>query len=69
MGVEPFEIAYEDLAANYESTVLSVLRYLDLPVAASLKVAPPRLQKQADDVTEEWVRRYQETKIASSISP
>ena len=61
-GIQAFELAYEDLLESYESTVRSVLRYLDLPVSAGLQVAPPRLQKQADDVTEEWVRRYQELK-------
>ena len=55
-------MAYEDLAESYESTVLTVLRYLDLPVSSGLQVAPPRLQKQADDLTEVWVRRYQELK-------
>jgi LPS sulfotransferase NodH len=61
-GIEAFEVAYEDLVANYESTVLTVLRFLELTVTAGLQVAPPRLQKQADPVTEEWVRRYQELK-------
>ena len=61
-GIEAFEVAYEDLVESYESTVLTVLRYLDLPVSAGQQVAPPRLQKQADLVTEEWVRRYQELK-------
>jgi LPS sulfotransferase NodH len=62
VGLEPFEVVYEDLVESYESTVLTVLRYLDLSVAAGLQVAPPRLQKQADLVTDEWVRRYQELK-------
>jgi len=62
MGVQPFEVAYEDLVGSYESTVLAILDYLDLSISAKVKVAPPRLQKQADDVTEEWVRRYQELK-------
>jgi trehalose 2-sulfotransferase len=52
-GIEAFEVAYEDLAESYESNVLTVLRYLDLPVSAGQQVAPPRLQKQADDLTEE----------------
>jgi len=62
LGVEPFEVAYEDFVGSYESTVLAILRYLDLPVSEALKVAPPRLRKQADLVSEEWVRRYQELK-------
>jgi trehalose 2-sulfotransferase len=62
VGVEPFEVAYEDLAAGYERTVLAILGYLDLPISEGLKVAPPRLEKQADDVTEEWVDRYKRQK-------
>jgi LPS sulfotransferase NodH len=62
VGLKPFEVVYEDFVESYESTVLTVLRYLELPVAAGQQVAPPRLQKQADLVTEEWVRRYQELK-------
>jgi LPS sulfotransferase NodH len=60
--VEPYEVAYEDLAEDYESTVHAVLRHLELPLSEGRKVAPPRLRKQADPVTEEWVRRYQELK-------
>jgi LPS sulfotransferase NodH len=62
VGTEPFEVAYEDLVLSYESTVFSILRYLDLPISASVKIAPPRLRQQADQVTEEWVRRYEEIK-------
>ena len=42
---QPFEIAYEDLVENFESTVSAILGYLDLPIAEGLGVAPPRLQK------------------------
>ena len=59
IGVEPFEVAYEDLVGSYESTVHTILRFLDLPISEARKVALPRLRKQADEVTEEWVRRYQ----------
>jgi len=62
LGVEPFEVVYEEFVGAYESTVLAILRYLDLPISEGLKVAPPRLQKQADAVSEEWVQRYRELK-------
>jgi LPS sulfotransferase NodH len=61
-GVRPFEIAYEDLVRAYESTVLEILGYLDIPMHAGLLVAPPRLQKQADELTEEWIDRYKRLK-------
>ena len=57
-GIEVFELAYEDMVDNFESTVLTILHYLGLPISAGTRVAPPRLERQADFVTEEWVRRY-----------
>ncbi len=62
LGVKPLEVAYEDFVETYEPTILSILRYLDLPIADGLKVAPPRLRKQADLISDQWVRRYQELK-------
>jgi trehalose 2-sulfotransferase len=58
LGVEPFEVVYEDLVEAYESTVLAILRYLEIPFTEGMAVAPPRLKKQADEVSEEWVQRY-----------
>jgi LPS sulfotransferase NodH len=57
-GVKPFEVSYEEFMRAYEPTVLSILRYLDLPIADGLRIAPPRLEKQADEVSATWVRRY-----------
>ena len=63
IGVEPFEVTYEDLAEDYESTVHAVLRYLNLPDSEKCTVAPPRLRKQADAITEEWVEPLLRTQI------
>jgi trehalose 2-sulfotransferase len=60
IGIEPFVVTYEDLAEDYESIVRAVIGYLNLPDSDKFTVAPPRLRKQADAITEEWVRRYQE---------
>ena len=62
MGVVPFEIAYEDLVSAYDSTVRAILGFLDLPFSKDLIVAPPRLERQADETTEEWVDRYRRIK-------
>jgi LPS sulfotransferase NodH len=58
LGVVPFEVAYEDLADNYDAVAKDVLAHLDL--SPHVAVAAPRLQKQADEVTEEWVDRYRQ---------
>jgi hypothetical protein len=55
-------VAYENLTESYASTVHAILRYLDLPPSERRKIAPPRLRKQADDVTEDWIQRYHEVK-------
>ena len=62
LGVQPFEVVYEDFVEDYDSTVLAILRYLDLPNSDGLKIAPPRLMKQADSISEEWVHRYRQLK-------
>ena len=67
VGVKPFEIAYEDLVLNYESTVVAVLGYLELPITEDVQIARPRLEKQADQVTEEWVDRYKRLKGLGSL--
>jgi LPS sulfotransferase NodH len=38
--------------------VLAILDYLETPVPEGLLVPPPRLQKMADELSEEWVSCY-----------
>ncbi len=45
----------------------TIPRYLDLPISEGLKIAPPRLEKQANQVTEEWVDRYKTLKESPRI--
>jgi len=67
-GLLPFRLYYEDLAANYENTVIEVLRYIGIEDANSITINPPRFKKQADAITEDWVRRYQAHKENSGLS-
>lgn len=57
-GVHPLVVVYEDLAASYEKTALDILAYLDVSSPPNLQFKERRLQRQADEVTEEWVERY-----------
>ena len=54
-GVEPIEVVYEVLAANYQSEVDRVAGELGLPAA---EIPSPPLARQADELSEEWVSRY-----------
>ncbi len=57
LGYEPLKVTYEELAQDTEGVVRSVLEHLGIPVPETLTPATPRLSVQADQVSEEWVRR------------
>lgn len=52
-------IVYENFATSYAATVLSVLEFLGLP-REGVTLPPPRLQRQADERSAEWARRFLE---------
>jgi LPS sulfotransferase NodH len=57
-GVEPWHIYYEDLVEDLAGAAASsALRYLGLD-GAGPQVVRPRLQRQADELTERWVAEY-----------
>jgi trehalose 2-sulfotransferase len=64
LGIKPIEVVYEDFVESYESTVLAILNSLEIPVPEGLVLPPPRLQKLADEVSEDWVARYRRLKKA-----
>jgi trehalose 2-sulfotransferase len=57
-GATPFKICYEDLVQDYEGAACRILEYLQVPIPAGTKFERSRLRKQADDLSEEWVRQY-----------
>jgi LPS sulfotransferase NodH len=65
-GVTPFTVVYEDLITARESITLDILRYLGVSIPADLSFGPRRMRKQADALTEEWVRRYYQLKGQSA---
>jgi LPS sulfotransferase NodH len=59
-GVEAFTVVYEDLVGAYEETALEALDYLGVKRSAAQPFRERQLQRQADAISEEWVRRYRE---------
>jgi trehalose 2-sulfotransferase len=57
-GVEPLEVVYEELSEEYEGTVLRLLDEIGVPVPENFVVAAPKMRRQADELSEEWVRLY-----------
>jgi LPS sulfotransferase NodH/broad specificity phosphatase PhoE len=58
-GISPLTIVYEDFILDYEGTVRKVLEFLNIP-STGVPIAPPSLDRLADDVSEDWVQRFRE---------
>lgn len=61
IGVEPFVVVYEDFCAAYESTASAVLDHLGVEHGPLELESHRRMKRQADQLSEQWVRRYHET--------
>jgi LPS sulfotransferase NodH len=57
-GIQPLAIVYEDLEREPETIVRQILEYLGLSAAPLAFPASWRHQRQADTITEVWVRQY-----------
>lgn len=57
--IAPLMLVYEEFVENYERTIQGVLKFLDLPYEDAT-IAPPKLERQADDRSREWEERYRE---------
>jgi LPS sulfotransferase NodH len=53
----PLKVTYEELAAAQEPVIRRVLAYLAIPAPEPLALPAPRLSVQADELSEDWVRR------------
>jgi LPS sulfotransferase NodH len=60
LGHDPLKITYEELAAAPSTVVTRVLRHLEIAVPDGFRLDDPRLEVQADALSEDWVRRVHE---------
>jgi LPS sulfotransferase NodH len=58
-NILPLELTYEELIRDIDGTVRRVLGFLGIPTE-DVKVPPPTLRKQADDLSREWEERYRQ---------
>ncbi len=66
-GVEPLEVVYEELVEDYEGTVTRLLDGIGIHTPENFAVAGPKMKRQADELSEEWVRLYNERKTAKTV--
>jgi trehalose 2-sulfotransferase len=60
LGQQPLKVTYEELAADREPVVRRVLEHVGIDVPADLGLEAPKLSVQADELSEDWVRRVHE---------
>lgn len=63
--IRPLELFYEDVVANHRSAAERVLEFLRVALPAGMEIVQLGLQKQANEVSEQWTAAYLELKNAS----
>jgi trehalose 2-sulfotransferase len=65
-GIEPLKVLYEEFVEAYEESVLRLLEDIGVSVPEDFTVARPKMKRQADETSEEWVRLYNEREAAEA---
>lgn len=58
--IEPYIVVYEDLVDQYVETAKGILDYLRIPYTQNLDFGQRRLERQADSLTDAWVKQVLE---------
>ena len=61
-SILPLTIVYEDFILAYESTIRTILSYLELPNIQNVFIPDPPLERLADDISQGWVQRFRQEK-------
>lgn len=56
--ISPCRVVYEDLVADQKGTIRRVLEYLNIQVPDDFACPETHLEKQADELSEEWVEKF-----------
>lgn len=65
-GLVPHTIVYEDFIARYEPGVRELLDFLHIPGREDIAIPPLAFDQLADEVSDEWCRRYRSDRAAKS---
>jgi len=55
IGIRPLRIEYDEISSDLQSTVKNVLQFLGTSYLVGRPVGHPRLKRQSDQLTDEWV--------------
>jgi LPS sulfotransferase NodH len=58
IGIAPFQVEYEELCRDYESTIRGVLDFLKISLPRGTRIGPPATIRQADELSRIWEKRF-----------
>ena len=67
-GIAPHRISYEELADSPERTARGVLEFLGVELPAGFRFDPPLMERQADELSEQWVARYRDETAPADLT-
>ncbi len=67
--IAPLVIEYEDLTADYNGTIVRILKWLGVPDSDTVCVPPTRLKRQSCGRNEEWLARYEISRKEAASLP
>jgi LPS sulfotransferase NodH len=68
IGIDPFQVEYEELCHDYEATIRRVLNFLKISLPRGARIGPPVTVRQADELSRIWEERFR-TERPSAYSP
>jgi LPS sulfotransferase NodH len=58
IGIDPFQVEYEELCRDYEGTIRGVLDFLKISLPRGAQIGPPVTVRQADEISQIWEKRF-----------
>jgi LPS sulfotransferase NodH len=68
IGIDPFQVEYEELCQDYQATIRSVLDFLKISLPRGVEIGPPETIRQSDEISRIWEDRFL-TERPSAYSP
>jgi trehalose 2-sulfotransferase len=66
-GIRPIEIVYEDFVNDHSAATLRLLDRIGVPAPKDFNIAAPKMKRQSDSLSEEWIREYLQLKHECSL--
>lgn len=64
--IQPFQVTYEDLCADYDKTIRATLKFLGIRFPKNQQIEPITI-RQADAISAEWEKRFLELNTGENL--